>query len=267
VVDAESGDSENKSRDGKMKKDILETQKYPEIIFTAQKVKGTIAAQGKSQVELDGVMTLHGQPHPMELTVPVEVNGGTVSADVPFEVPYVKWGLKNPSTFILRVSDKVQITVHMVGKFAEAAALAAAARPPAPALPTRACGMRPGRRSLLWDRSQCLRPFNDVLGVIGRHGFAIGTIAGERIVNVGDGDDASFERNVFAPGWVIAAAVEFVVMRKDDGQDLAQRPAYWLKEVNADLNMPLHLLEFVFGEARRFVKDLAADVELANVMQ
>src|SRR5712671_1999749 len=119
VVDAESGDSENKSRDGKMKKDILETQRYPEIIFTAQKVKGTIAAQGKSQVELDGIMTLHGQPHPMELTVPVEVNGGTVSADVPFEVPYVKWGLKNPSTFILRVSDKVQINVHMVGKFTE----------------------------------------------------------------------------------------------------------------------------------------------------
>src|SRR5438270_2060074 len=105
VVDAESGDSGNKSRDGKMKKEILETQKYPEIIFTAQKVKGTIAATGKSQVELDGIMMLHGQPHPMQLTVPVEVNGGVVSADVPFEVPYVKWGLKNPSTFLLKVSD------------------------------------------------------------------------------------------------------------------------------------------------------------------
>jgi polyisoprenoid-binding protein YceI len=117
VVDAESGDSGNQSRDGKMKKEILETQKYPEIVFTAQRVKGTIAAQGKSQVELDGIMVLHGQPHPMELTVPIEVIGGVVSADVPFEVPYVKWGLKNPSTFILRVSDKVQITVHMVGRF------------------------------------------------------------------------------------------------------------------------------------------------------
>jgi|SRR3954469_23896133 polyisoprenoid-binding protein YceI len=119
VVDAESGDSGNKSRDGKMKKEILETQKYPEIIFTAQKVKGTIAATGKSQVELDGIMMLHGQPHPMQLTVPVEVNGGVVSADVPFEVPYVKWGLKNPSTFILKVKDTVEINVHMVGRFAQ----------------------------------------------------------------------------------------------------------------------------------------------------
>jgi len=119
VVDAESGDSGNKSRDGKMKKEILETQKYPEIVFTAQKVKGTIATQGKSQVELDGIMMLHGQPHPMELTVPLDVNGSVVSANVPFEVPYVKWGLKNPSTLFLRVSDKVQINVHMVGKFTQ----------------------------------------------------------------------------------------------------------------------------------------------------
>ena len=51
--------------------------------------------------------------------LPVEVNDAAVSADVPFEVPYVKWGLKNPSTFILRVSDKVQINVHMVGKFTQ----------------------------------------------------------------------------------------------------------------------------------------------------
>ena len=122
VVDANSGDSGSKARDGKMKKEILETQKYPDIVFTPQHVKGAISADGKSQVELDGVMTLHGQSHPMTLTVPLQVNGAGASADVHFIVPYVEWGLKNPSTFILRVNDKVDILVHVVGRISTASA-------------------------------------------------------------------------------------------------------------------------------------------------
>jgi len=31
-------------------------------------------------------------------------------------VKYREWGMKNPSTFILRVNEKVEIHVHGVGK-------------------------------------------------------------------------------------------------------------------------------------------------------
>jgi hypothetical protein len=65
---------------------------------------------------MDGVLTLHGQPHQMSLTVPVEVHSERASADLTFVVPYVQWGLKNPSTFILRVNDKVDINVRAVGR-------------------------------------------------------------------------------------------------------------------------------------------------------
>ena len=119
TVDADNGDSGNKARDRKMKKEILETQDYPDITFTPRQVKGAIASQGKSQLELDGIMVLHGQSHPMEMAVPLTVSGDTVSADIPFEIPYVKWGLKNPSTLFLRVSEKVEINVHVVGRFTE----------------------------------------------------------------------------------------------------------------------------------------------------
>lgn len=122
VVDAASGDSGSNARDKKMKKEILETQKYPEIVFTPQHLKGAVPPDGKSQVELDGTMILHGQPHPMALTVPLTITGSSASADVHFTVPYVDWGLKNPSTFILRVNDKVEILVHMIGRFSTATA-------------------------------------------------------------------------------------------------------------------------------------------------
>ena len=116
VVVAASGDSDNKSRDHKMTKEILEADKYPEIIFTPQQMKGTLAPSGASQFQLEGVMTLHGQTHPMTLDVKAEVQGTSLSADTSFDIPYIQWGLKNPSTFILRVNDKVQIHIHAVGQ-------------------------------------------------------------------------------------------------------------------------------------------------------
>ena len=116
VVVAASGDSDNKSRDHKMSHDVLEAEKYPEITFTPQQMKGSLAPSGTSQVQLEGVMTLHGQPHPMTLDVKAEIQGTSLTADTSFAIPYIQWGLKNPSAFFLRVSDKVQIEIHAVGQ-------------------------------------------------------------------------------------------------------------------------------------------------------
>ena len=115
VVDATSGDSGSKARDKKMHKEILESAKYPEFTFAPQHIRGQVAPEGKSQILIDGVLTLHGQPHQITISTPVEVHAGQATADLTFVVPYVQWGLKNPSTFILRVNDKVDINVHAVG--------------------------------------------------------------------------------------------------------------------------------------------------------
>jgi polyisoprenoid-binding protein YceI len=115
IVDATTGDSGSNARDKKMKRDILETDKFPTIVFRPQKITGTVAPSGGSQVQMQGIMTLHGQPHPMTLVVPVQVDGNSASALVHFDVPYQEWGLKNPSTLFLRVSNTVNIDVHAVG--------------------------------------------------------------------------------------------------------------------------------------------------------
>ncbi len=116
VVDATSGNSGSTARDHKMHKDVLESAKYPEIVLNVQHVTGTLPTAGTTTLQIDGSMTLHGQAHPMTLSVPVQVNGDQAAADVNFDVPYVKWGLKNPSTLFLRVNQDVQISVHAVGK-------------------------------------------------------------------------------------------------------------------------------------------------------
>jgi|ERR1022692_1593800 polyisoprenoid-binding protein YceI len=118
VVDAKSGESGNGMRDRKMHREVLESDRYPEISFRPDRVDGTVSLQGKSSVHVHGTFTIHGSDH--ELTVPaeVEVSSDHWSATLHFAVPYAKWGMKNPSTLFLRVSESVDIDLAAGGTIA-----------------------------------------------------------------------------------------------------------------------------------------------------
>jgi polyisoprenoid-binding protein YceI len=116
VVDAASGHSGSEARDRRMHANILESARFPEIVFRPDRVEGKVAPQGTSQVRLHGMFEIHGQAH--EITLPFEVDAasGQFMATGTFPVPYVKWGMKNPSTLFLRVNDTVAITIHTVAR-------------------------------------------------------------------------------------------------------------------------------------------------------
>jgi polyisoprenoid-binding protein YceI len=114
VADATSGASGNGGRDRRMHSDILESDRYREIVFRPDHVEGKVPARGSAQVQLHGMLTLHGTEHEMTLPVDVEAADGRFTATTHFTIPYVKWGLKNPSTVFLRVSDKVELSIHTV---------------------------------------------------------------------------------------------------------------------------------------------------------
>jgi polyisoprenoid-binding protein YceI len=123
IVDATSAETGNDSRDKNMHANILESQKFPEIVFTPRQVKGSVATQGKSEVEVVGTFRLHGQDHEMTMPVTVERDAsGRLQADTHFAVPYVRWGLKNPSTFVLHVSDTVQLEIQATAQIGAEAA-------------------------------------------------------------------------------------------------------------------------------------------------
>ena len=116
AVDAGSGDSGSPARDKRMHQSILETPRFPEIVFRPNHVEGAVAPQGRSQVQLHGTFLIHGEGHEMTMPLTVEVIDGKYLASATFTIPYVKWGLKNPSTLFLRVNDRVEITVHTVAR-------------------------------------------------------------------------------------------------------------------------------------------------------
>jgi len=112
VVDARSGQSGSDSRDSRMHKTFLESAIYPDVVFTLDRVDGRVPSQGAATIQVHGTFVLHGTRH--ELTLPIQLNAepGRITADTHFIVPYVSWGLKNPSTFILHVDDKLDIEIH-----------------------------------------------------------------------------------------------------------------------------------------------------------
>jgi polyisoprenoid-binding protein YceI len=116
VVVAASGDSGNKGRDQKMDDEVLESQRYPEMTFTATGFSGKFALAGSSTAQVDGILRLHGTDHPVTLSLPVQVQGQNVSAHTHIVIPYVAWGLKNPSTFLLHVGEKVDIDIDAAGR-------------------------------------------------------------------------------------------------------------------------------------------------------
>jgi polyisoprenoid-binding protein YceI len=112
IVDAKSGHSGSDSLDSRMNKSILESPKFTTVIFIPGHVEGTVAPQGTSKVQVHGTMKLHGADHELTLPVEVQMNGGQVTALSHFVIPYVKWGLKNPSMLFLKVNENVEIDIR-----------------------------------------------------------------------------------------------------------------------------------------------------------
>jgi polyisoprenoid-binding protein YceI len=115
VVDAGSGNSGSGMRDRKMNKEVLESNRYPEITFHPDRIEGAVSNQGKSSVRVHGMFNIHGVDR--EITVPaeVEMSANHWTATVHFTVPYAKWGMKNPSTLFLKVNDSVEIDLTVAG--------------------------------------------------------------------------------------------------------------------------------------------------------
>ncbi len=115
IVLATSGDSGNSSRDEKMHKVVLESAKFPDVVFRPTQVEGKVAASGSSEVRLHGVLQLHGGEHDLIVPVHAELSNGKWKGTVNFDVPYIQWGLKDPSNWLLKVKPEVQVDLDLAG--------------------------------------------------------------------------------------------------------------------------------------------------------
>jgi polyisoprenoid-binding protein YceI len=116
VVDATSGNSGSSARDGRMHKNVLESAKYPEVVFAPDHVEGKVELAGTSNVKLHGVFKIHGESHELTAQVQVMAKDDQLVSQIKFEVPFVAWGMKDPSTLFLKVNKSVEIEMQSTAR-------------------------------------------------------------------------------------------------------------------------------------------------------
>ncbi|HVC46794.1 MAG TPA: YceI family protein [Terracidiphilus sp.] len=119
VVLAGSGKTGNDSRDRKMNKDILKVKQYATVSFEPKTYTGVIALSGDSTIQVTGIFTLLGTPHEITVPILVHLEGTAATAKVHFAVPYVQWGLKNPSFLIWKADNNVAIDLFLAGRLSK----------------------------------------------------------------------------------------------------------------------------------------------------
>jgi polyisoprenoid-binding protein YceI len=116
VIDAASGNSGNILRDNEMHDSVLEASKWPEISFDPLHLDGQLDANGDFQAEIQGVLLLHGAPHDAIIEVQGRLDDNRLVATGHLSIPYVKWGLKDPSILFLTVAKDVEIDIQTTGR-------------------------------------------------------------------------------------------------------------------------------------------------------
>ena len=95
---------------------VLETAKYPEIIFRSTDVKGKPVAGGQYQLRIGGDLTMHGVTRHIVIPATVTLNGGDLRAQGEFTLSRSDFNVKATSALhgTIRVRDKLKFTFDIV---------------------------------------------------------------------------------------------------------------------------------------------------------
>lgn len=116
VVSAGSGKTGNGTRDKRMNKEVLKVEQYTAISFAPSSYAGEIVPSGDSTIQVTGIFKLLDVPHQITVPMVVHTEGKTATAKTHFTIPYVQWGLKDPSLLFWRADKDVSIDLTLIGQ-------------------------------------------------------------------------------------------------------------------------------------------------------
>lgn len=96
---------------------VLETAKYPDIIFNSTDVKGKALGNGQYDLRIGGDLTLHGVTRHIVIPARVTLKGNSLRAVGEFSIDRSYFNVKATSAFhgMVRVRKEVKFTFDIVG--------------------------------------------------------------------------------------------------------------------------------------------------------
>ena len=114
LLNALSAASGNARRDRKMHGKVLLSDRFAEIRLDVTGLDGKVL-EGSSEVQVKGALTLLGEAHEIEFPARLEREGAVLKAEADLLIPYVEWGLTDPSMFVFRVDKEVTVHISLEG--------------------------------------------------------------------------------------------------------------------------------------------------------
>jgi len=111
-------DSDRQKIETTMRNEVLETSKYPDIVFQSTKVSATRLDEGKYQIRIFGNLTLHGTTRPVTLNARVDFGENEFHAVGEFPVKQSEFGIKPVSVAggTIKVKDEVKLAFDIVAR-------------------------------------------------------------------------------------------------------------------------------------------------------
>lgn len=114
-VDARSGDTGIERRDHVMHEEVLDSPHHPLLVLRPERIEVKERSADALRGTLSGSFEVRGASHPMALGFEGARQGERARVHVTFDVPWVAWGLPNPSNLVLRVDDTLSVSVDAAG--------------------------------------------------------------------------------------------------------------------------------------------------------
>lgn len=111
-------DKDRREIEQTMNQDVLETARYPEIVFESSKVAASKAGDGQYFINLVGELSLHGVTGNQPVSAQVSILGNMLRASGEFSVSQTAYGIKPVSIGggSLKLKDELQCTFDIVGR-------------------------------------------------------------------------------------------------------------------------------------------------------